>query len=119
MLLGCINGVYASTIEMAAIVNYNRGNSMAGTPDSIDLTKCSSYTVNTCVPAKPMKEYFLSNKNSATDSLIYQIKESCGVDDSAGNNMYPLCKMKIIINKKGDITKLISAERVGEVPETE
>ena len=33
--------------------------------------------------------------------------------------MYPLCKMKIIINKKGDITKLISAERVGEVPETE
>lgn len=114
MLLGCISGVYAATIEMTAIVDYNRGNSMAGTPDSIELTKCSSYTVNTCVPAKPVKYYGIVNKNATTDSIIAQINKSCGVYDSDGNS---LCRMKITVNGKGDIVKFISAEQIGVVPD--
>lgn len=110
MLLGCINsGVYAATVELTAIVNYHGGNSMAGTPALIELTKCSSSTVDTCIPAKPEKTYGVSKY-----SLIDAVSSACQVPDSNG---YSLCKMKIIVNKKNDVTKLISAEKIGDVPE--
>ncbi|MBP7847396.1 MAG: hypothetical protein KAZ94_04635 [Burkholderiales bacterium] len=117
MLLGCISGVYAATIEMTAIVDYSINR--AAEIDSIELTKCGSYTVNTCLPTKPVKYYSIernANKPATTDSIITQIIKSCGVDDRDNSvETHSLCKMKIIINKKGDVTKLISAEKVGDV----
>ncbi len=117
ILLGCINGAYASTVEMTAVVDYSIN--QAAEMDVITLTKCSSYTVNSCLPTKPKKDYDIernANQPANTDSIITQIIKSCGVDDSQNSvEKQSLCKMKIIINKKGSITKLISAEKVGEI----
>lgn len=93
--------------QLAVVVDYNRGNPMAGTPASTGLSVCSSFNNGTCTLETPEKTYFV-----ADETLIEKINNSCDVMNTEANENV-VCLISFKINSKEEVTEVNSAKKIG------
>ncbi len=93
--------------QVAVVVDFNRGNPMAGTPASIGLSVCSLFNDGTCTLETPEKTYFVAN-----ETLIDKINNSCDVMNTEANENV-VCLISFKANSKEEVTEVNSAKKIG------
>lgn len=93
--------------QVAVVVDFNRGNPMAGTPASTGLSVCSSFNDGACTLETPEKTYFVAN-----ETLIEKINNSCDVMNTEANKNV-VCLISFKANSKEEVTEVNSAKKIG------